>query len=88
MREFWVVFDGQEPDSAVIGIAETVEDILAVIGTKGSLGAPVEVAFLDSESMHIKGPFRKFNADAWADAVWAAHKHDLTSARESGTIQR
>ncbi len=33
LSEAWVVFDGTEPDSKVMGLAATLEDVIAAIGS-------------------------------------------------------
>lgn len=67
-KEAWVVFDGTEPDSKVIGLALTLEDVLMTIASRVTV---------DRKTLRIELPYSDAGSIKAGDREWAIQKERL-----------
>lgn len=81
--DLWVVFDGAEPDSAVIGLAVGLETVITVIGDTVALDyETVNIALTHSDAARVSGTAQELytiGENPRTRRTWVATKHSVTA---------
>jgi hypothetical protein len=81
MNDLWVVFDGTEPDSEVIGLATTLESALDVIGSTVSLNyqtVVIELPYSDVAVIRATAGELYGGSTGSTERAWLLRKRTIT----------